>query len=80
VHVAVVGPGVEQAGALRRFGERDDRRPRADAIIARAILVSLFFTPIVTISSRFAPLVRSWLIGAHDNPRSAERKTRFAAA
>src|SRR6185437_9182676 len=37
--------------------------------------ISLPFTPIVTMSSRLAPVVRSGLIAVHVRPRSAERKT-----
>src|SRR6185503_19207304 len=33
LHDAIVGPGVDDAGALRRLGERDDGRPRLDAVV-----------------------------------------------
>ena len=42
--------------------------------------MSLPFTPIVTMSSRFGSSVRSGLIAVHDRPRSVERNTLFAAA
>ncbi len=45
----------------------------------RAMVMSLPFTPIVTMLSRLTFFVRSGLIASHESPRSRERKTRLAA-
>lgn len=42
--------------------------------------ISLPLTPMVTISSRFCPSVRSSLTAVHDSPRSVDRNTLLAAA
>ena len=46
----------------------------------REIWMSRFFTPIVTMSSRFAPLVRSPLIAMNVSPRSIDLNTLLAGA
>src|SRR5687768_6024477 len=46
----------------------------------REMFTALPRTPIVTMVSRFAFVVRSGLIAVHESPRSVDRKTRFAAA
>ena len=46
----------------------------------REIAMSLPFSPIVTMLSRFSFFVRSGLIAVHESPRSVLRNTRLAAA
>ena len=41
----------------------------------REIWIRSFFTPMVTMSLRFSPVVRSPLIADQDRPRSGERNT-----
>src|SRR5262245_60168657 len=52
---------------------------QAETPSLREMLISLLRTPMVTISLRFALLVRSGLMAVQLSPRSVERNTRFAA-
>src|SRR3990172_10850654 len=64
-----------------RFGDSasDTIVGQAEVPSLRAMVMSLFLTPIVTIWLRSAAWVRWALIGTNDRPRSVDLKTRLAA-